>query len=147
MPPKVIDLFRGPHRFLSNFQEAEVEFEGVVYPTTEHAYQAAKTLIPVERQYIAQLTTPGEAKRAGRKVTKRPDWEQVNLAIMEGLNYQKFSQYPHLRAKLLATGDAELIEGNTWGDIFWGVCRGVGLNHLGRILMRVRDRVRKEDAA
>lgn len=115
----VIDRFNGPHRFLSNFETAYVLLDGEPYWTVEHAYQAAKTLDKRERLWLAGLRTPGQAKRRGRKLALRPDWEQVKDTIMLDLLRQKFRQ-PQLRDALLATGDAELIEGNTWGDTYWG---------------------------
>ena len=137
----MIDRFDGEHAFLSNFWPSPLTLDGITYPTVEHAFQAAKAIDPLERQRIAALPTPGAAKRAGRKVAIRPDWEQVNVAIMEDLVRRKFAD-PELAGKLLATGDEELIEGNTWNDRFWGVCRGVGRNELGKILMRVRAELR-----
>src|SRR4051794_10492805 len=68
-----IDSFQGEYRFLSNFWPAEVVYEGVTYPSVEHAYQAAKTLSIEERKRIASLPTPGEAKKEGQKLIKRPD--------------------------------------------------------------------------
>lgn len=132
-----ITSFTGDYRFLSNFWLSPVSFEGMAFSTVEHAYQAAKTLDMDDRKRIAQLGSPGMAKRIGRLVTMRPDWEQVKLDVMLQLLLQKFQHEP-LRSMLLATTNAELIEGNTWGDVFWGVCRGVGQNHLGKLLMKVR---------
>ncbi len=134
-----IDSFHGAYRFLSNFWPAPVVLDGVTYPTVEHAYVAAKTLDTDIRQQIAAIEKPGDVKRFGRKLTLRPDWEEVKLDVMTDLVGQKFTD-PDLRAKLDATGDTDLVEGNTWGDTFWGVCRGKGENHLGKILMAVRDR-------
>jgi len=132
-----IDSFQGPHRFLSNFWPAVVMLDGVEYPTVEHAYVAAKTLDPSARAQVAAIETPGAVKRFGRSLKLREDWDDVKLGIMSDLLRQKFT-HPELRAMLTATGTQELIEGNTWGDTFWGVCRGKGENHLGRILMAVR---------
>jgi N-glycosidase YbiA len=134
-----IDRFTGDHDFLSNFHPSPVEVDGILYPTVEHAFQAAKTLTLEEKQAVAAATTPDSAKRKGRKVRLRPDWEQVKVGIMEDLVRLKFTAHPHLRAKPLATGDAELIEGNNWNDRFWGVCRGKGQNQLGLILMGIRE--------
>lgn len=136
-----IDKFEGEFAFLSNFYEAEVEYEGIKYPTNEHAFQAAKSLNPARRLEIAMLDTPGKAKRAGRNLLLRHDWEQVKYDIMLDIVFAKFYQHPELATKLLATGDAELIEGNWWNDTTWGVCNGVGSNWLGRILMMVRARL------
>lgn len=141
LPLKIAE-FQGDYRFLSNFWPAHVEFDGITYPTAEHAYQAAKTLDPAERRRIAALPTPAEAKREGRALPLRPDWEQVKLDVMERCVRYKFSHDADLRARLLATGDAQLEEGNAWGDRFWGVYEGQGENWLGRILMTVRQELK-----
>jgi hypothetical protein len=130
-----IDSFKNEYKFLSNFSIAEVEFEGITYPSVEHAYQAAKTLDKGERSNIRELS-PGQAKKMGRKFKLRNDWEQVKIPIMYILLKDKFKGT--LAQQLIETGNAELIEGNNWGDQFWGVCNGVGQNFLGRLLMRVR---------
>jgi ribA/ribD-fused uncharacterized protein len=141
--PAPIQTFSGEYRFLSNFWPAVVEYEGITYPSVEHTYQSAKTLEMAERRRIAAIVEPGDAKRAGRALpNQRADWEQVKLRVMEECVRYKFTQHADLREKLLATGDAELIEGNTWGDRFWGVCDGQGENHLGKILMKVRADLR-----
>lgn len=137
-----ISQFSGEFRFLSNFSPSMIVYEGVIYPTVEHAYQAAKSLNYDERRRIAGLSTPGKAKAAGQKVFLRPDWEDVKIDIMRRLVWIKF-QIPELGEMLLATGDKELIEGNWWHDGCYGVCncercKGVGENWLGRILMEVR---------
>jgi ribA/ribD-fused uncharacterized protein len=111
-------------------------------PTVEHSFAASKTLDAFERLEIAGQTTPGRAKRRGRKVELRPDWEDVKLTVMLILIRDKFTRHPELTEKLLDTGDQELVEGNWWNDTFWGVCKGVGENHLGRILMQVRSELR-----
>lgn len=141
-----IDSFSGEYRFLSNFWPAQVVYEGITYPTAEHAYQSAKTLDMDQRRQIAELATPSSAKKAGRALQIRPDWEAVKLRVMEDCVRYKFSHDHELRQKLLATGDAELIEGNTWGDRFWGVCEGQGENHLGQILMKVRQELKTQEA-
>jgi ribA/ribD-fused uncharacterized protein len=133
-----IDRFHGDHGWLSNFWPSPIELDGATYPTVEHAFQAAKTLDLEAREPIRQTTSPGQAKRLGRKVLLRPDWEQVKVEIMRGLLRKKFAD-PSLAALLRATGDRELIEGNTWNDRFWGVCRGAGKNWLGRLLMEIRS--------
>lgn len=132
-----IDLFDGEYCFLSNFYPAVIEFEGQTYGTVEAAYQAAKTLNLQERELIRQAATPGRAKRLGRKVSLRPDWEDVKVNIMLELLRKKFS-HPDLRQKLVGTGDAQLTEGNNHGDRFWGQVDGVGRNQLGLLLMQVR---------
>ncbi len=137
--------FKEEHEFLSNFWPSPVRFEGQLYPTVEHAFQAAKTSDPDGRRRIREARDPGKAKRLGRGVRLRKDWESAKLGIMEGLLRAKFADAA-LRELLLATGEARLVEGNTWGDVFWGVCRGQGKNHLGRLLMRVREELARAAA-
>jgi len=108
------------------------------YPSVEHAYQSAKTLDVSERKRIAALPTPAEAKAAGRALPLRKDWETAKFDVMERCVRDKFTRHADLRAKILATGDTYLEEGNTWGDRIWGVYLGQGENRLGRILMMVR---------
>jgi ribA/ribD-fused uncharacterized protein len=133
-----IRSFSGRWRFLSNFYPALVEFEGLLYPTAEHAFQAAKSFDPAIRQRILELATPGDAKRAGRRVKIRPDWEGVKVRVMEQILLDKFTRDSQLRQELLHTGDVLLEEGNTWGDRTWGTVDGVGDNLLGKALMKIR---------
>ena len=134
--------FSKEFRYLSNFYPAMVKLDGLEYFSTEHAYQAAKTLDPVEREVIRASTKPGEAKKLGQKVTMREDWDQVKISIMKDLVSQKFTNHQDLKENLLATGDSYLEETNTWSDFFWGVCKGKGENHLGKILMEVREELK-----
>ena len=136
-----ITSFKDRYSFLSNFYPHPIEFEGVRFPTSEHAFQAAKSLDPTDRQKIAELATPGKAKAAGKRVKLRKDWNDIRVAIMTTILRIKFAD-PNLKEALLATGDAPLIEGNTWNDTFWGVCRGKGQNNLGRILETIRAELR-----
>ncbi len=137
---EVIDSFQGEYRFLSNFFPREVKYHGVVWPSSEHLYQALKTLDLEKREEIRQATV-GKAKRLGKKVEMRPNWDDDKDQIMYDVVWLKFSQNPELAQKLIDTGDAELIEGNWWGDVHWGVCKGKGLNRLGEILQDVRSRL------
>lgn len=134
----MISEFQGEYRFLSNFGPGEVKYEGKVYPTSEHLFQALKTLDPKEQHFIWISPTPGIAKRRGAAVPLREDWEEVKDSIMKMVLDLKFSQNPDLMEKLLATGEVELIEGNTWNDTYWGVCNGVGQNKLGLLLQELR---------
>ncbi|MCU0496553.1 MAG: NADAR family protein [Anaerolineae bacterium] len=144
----MITSFRDKYHFLSNFYHTPLTWEGDEYPTIEHAFQAAKTDHPEERRRLRETPSPLVVKRLGRKVTLRSDWEQVKLDIMADLLRQKFTRYPDLRDLLLATGDLEIIEGNTWDDRFYGAVwdeteqRWIGENHLGKILMRIREELR-----
>lgn len=134
----VVREFQGEYRFLSNFWFVKVWLGGIQFPTTEHAYQAAKTLDIPTRRKIALLGKPGDAKRASKGVPLRSDWEDVKEDIMLDLLRSKFAN-ADLARRLLATGDMELQEGNSWGDTYWGICRGVGKNRLGHLLMQVRS--------
>lgn len=137
----MIREFKGCNRWLSNFAPCTVVLDGIAYPSTENAYQAAKTVIPAERKQFENITA-WQAKRAGRQVTLRPGWNNIKISIMENLNQQKYSTEP-MRSKLIATGDVEIQEVNTWNDTFWGVCNGVGYNHLGLIIMRIRAEINR----
>ncbi|WP_019008567.1 NADAR family protein [Deinococcus aquatilis] len=123
---------------LSNFAPVQIRLGGQLYPSVEAAFAAAKTLIPEERLRILLAPSPAAAKQLGRQATLREDWEDIKLTVMLELLRAKF-QRPSYRALLLATGEQEIVEGNTWDDRFWGVCNGVGENHLGRLLMQVRS--------
>lgn len=137
--------FKGYYYFLSNFYPSTVEFEGLRFGSVEAAFQAAKTLDLEERKQFVGVQ-PQVAKHLGRRnVVLRPDWEDVKVDIMRQLVLQKFSRHPDLKAKLLATGNAQLVEGNNWHDNIWGNCgcakcsKIEGQNNLGKILMEVRD--------
>lgn len=140
----MIDSFQGEYRFLSNFFLTIIKYEGIEYPSVEHAYQAAKSLDRNVRKRIAECSTPGMAKRMGKGVRLRSDWERKKLSIMEELIWKKFEDNSSLKKMLLETYPSLLIEGNYWHDNFWGdcvcdqCCDRRGLNHLGAILMRVR---------
>ena len=142
----MIDCFDGEFAFLSNFYEHPIQYQGIVYPTNEHFFQAMKSLKEDERKMIAAAPTPGKAKRLGRAITLRADWETVKYDIMLlGLRL-KFCDI-ELREKLRKTGDEMLIEGNYWHDNTWGDCScdackdRPGRNMLGQLLMQVRNEI------
>ena len=138
----MIQSFHGEFRWLSNFYPSPVYWAGVLYPTVEHAYQAAKSTDENERALIAMVESPRKAKKLGREIKHLdPKWELSKVDIMRSLLTNKFSHEP-LRSMLLGTADEELVEGNTWGDTFWGECNGFGENYLGRLLMAVRHHLR-----
>lgn len=137
--------FSGDYRFLSNFYICGVVYRNWVYPSAEHAYQAAKSSAPGYKKAIRECSTPGKAKRLGQKAKLSEDWEDIKLTVMEDIIYSKFSNNFELHKWLLQTNNRELIEGNTWGDTFWGVCRGKGDNHLGHILMKIRRELKSEE--
>ena len=140
-----IEKFEGDYRFLSNFHPCEIILDGDKYASVEHAYQAAKTIDFEERARLQSwnLLNATEAKRAGRKVTLRSDWGEVKNAIMLDLLRQKFSD-DLLETMLLDTQNEDLVEGNWWGDTYWGMCNGKGENHLGKLLMKVREELKNK---
>lgn len=136
----MIDSFRGSYQWLSNFHERPVVYEGTKYPTAEHAYQASKALTIRDKETVLKAGTPGKAKRLGRSIRTRKDWDAIKDDVMLAIIRAKFENQ-ELAARLCATWPHELIEGNTWGDTYWGVSMpsGKGQNRLGKILMQVRD--------
>ncbi|RLG55659.1 MAG: hypothetical protein DRN95_07630 [Candidatus Hydrothermarchaeota archaeon] len=143
-----INNFWGDFRFLSNFYLSDFEWKGQVWPSVEHAYQASKTHDLNLREHIRGLEKPNAAKRVGKMISCRSDWESIKRARMLELVRAKFGQSVSLMTKLLATGSRELIEGNTWHDCEWGVCTcpdcgSSGKNWLGLILMQVRTELQK----
>lgn len=143
----MITEFDGKHAFLSNFFQSPFVFDDIIYPTNEHFFQAMKTLSQEERRKIAEAKTPGVAKRMGRQVQLREDWEEVKEDMMRLGVTLKFQAHPDLAKKLVETGDAYLIEGNSWHDNTWGSCfcpkcaATSGRNLLGQILMEERERL------
>lgn len=143
----MITKFEGKYSFLSNFYAAQTIYEGTLYPTSEAAYQAAKTVNGSERMNILMACTPDDAKHLGRKVTIRPDWEEIKDDVMYEIVKNKFCN-PGLAAKLLKTGDEVLCEGNYWHDNYWGACECPKCkmlprrNQLGKTLMRVREELK-----
>lgn len=136
--------FFNDYRWLSNFHLCQIEYSGLVWNSTEHAYQAAKTLNHDEYTAVHLAETPNKAKKLGKKLTIRDDWDSVKIQIMTELTIIKY-KIPELREKLLATGDAYLEESNWWHDKFWGTCQGVGENHLGKIIMDIRQKIKEEN--
>lgn len=138
-----INEFSGEYRFLSNFWEAPVTYGGVTYGSNEAAFQAQKCIEAEKRLAFTELT-PSKAKSLGRRVLLRSDWEDVKIGLMEEIVRAKFTQTPDLGEKLLQTGYRQLVEGNTWNDTFWGVSLKSlkGQNHLGKILMQIREELR-----
>ena len=139
----ITDFHEEGYEFLSNFYEAGVTYGGLTYRNNEAAFQAQKCMSEEEKLPFT-AAAPAKSKRLGRWVRLRPDWEQVKFGIMEEIVRAKFTQNPELAGRLLATGDKALVEGNRWGDKCWGVDvrTGEGENHLGKILMKVREELR-----
>ena len=129
-PPPIMN-FEGEFGFLSNFWPSLI-------------IEGDERWITSEREKIRNAPTPGKAKRLGRKATLRDDWDGIKITVMLHTLRLKFGQNRKEREMLLATGDRLLIEGNHWGDTFWGVCDGEGENMLGILLMQVRDEINRE---
>ena len=150
--PKII-RFRGRYFFLSNMYPCKVKLNSVTFSSAEHAFQAAKCVNREDVEKILRCKTGKEAKRVGRKVKLREDWEKIKDGVMYEVIKAKFTQNKHLAEKLIATYPTILVEGNTWRDTYWGVDlfdKGKeyqygyrGRNRLGEILMEVREELRK----
>lgn len=142
----MINEFQGDYRFLSNFFMTDVVFEGDHYPSSEHAYMAAKTTDATIRMQITRCATPKEAKSMGRKIQLRAGWEGMKQQVMQQILLDKFSRNAVIKQKLLDTGDQQLVEGNWWGDKIWGVClkTNQGKNLLGHTLMNVRALLKQQ---
>lgn len=141
----MINEFQREYRWLSNFWITPCEYNGVKYKSVEHGYQALKCERQADSEAISAAATPALAKRMTNSARIRKDWPAIKLAYMLELVRSKFASSPALRYKLLATGDEELVEGNMWYDKYWGVDlrTGEGENHLGKILMQVREEIKE----
>ncbi len=141
--------FRGKHRFLSNFYQSPVEYDGLVYPSVEAAYHAQKCASEEGRIKYTRVKNPTLAKMMGRREQLPDNWDAKSYDIMAAIVRAKFA-VPELAAMLQATGDAYLEEGNHWHDNLWGncscdKCREIeGQNRLGRILMEVRSTLNRQ---
>lgn len=137
--PDLIPALQGEYRFLSNFHPCQIRTKaGLVFPSSEHAYQAFKTLDKSARRHFTTLATPNDAKRLGRTLILRPGWDEMRARVMLKILRAKFFQNPELGMRLVNTCDAKIVEGNWWGDKYYGVCNGIGENILGLLLMQVR---------
>jgi hypothetical protein len=148
----MIDKFQGRWQFLSNFHPCKIEHQGITYPSVEHFYVAMKVndeqlingkyYTPNDfREMISKVSNPAIVKKIGSKVKLRSGWDEKKLEFMNWAVREKFKD-ENLSQLLLSTENQELIEGNFWKDTFWGVCNGKGQNHLGKILMEVRNELR-----
>ena len=135
----VINSFDGEYDFLSNFYECPILWKGNLYRNSESIYQSYKTLDNVPFDFTK--TTGSQAKKISKKLNVRPDWNKIKFDLMYEICQEKFNQNTDIAQKLMNTGDAILIEGNYWGDTYWGKCNGVGQNNLGKILMKIREKL------
>ena len=140
---KIVKEFRNRYHFLSNFFPTKIIIDGLEYNSTEHYFQSMKFTDPKIQEKVRNAPTPSIAKKIAKKFRKREDWYDISLDVMERALRAKFNK-PDLRKKLIATGDMYLQEGNRWNDTFWGVDlkTGKGKNHLGRLLMKIRTKIK-----
>lgn len=139
-----IEYFQGSYAFLSNFYPCKMIYKGLTMPTLEHCYVMHKAAVNnADLAIKLKVMTPGQVKKWGRTVPMIEHWDELRFHIMSNLIREKFSdQNVDLKIKLIETGDSLLVEGNTWGDRYWGQSPiGKGENNLGKILMKHRDKL------
>ena len=153
----MIEKFEGRWRFLSNFHPCEIEHQGITYPSVEHYYVAMKCnssqyfngnqyTVGDFREIIARTVSAAVVKKMGQQMKVRSDWDEKKLDFMNWGVREKFKN-EDLKELLISSEDMHIIEGNFWHDVFWGQCscdkcKGKGENHLGKILMKVRDEIK-----
>lgn len=134
--------FRGEKYFLSNMYPCPVTIkikgELITFKSSESVFQALRS--PDRLKEFIPLNG-FEAKKHAKSCARRADWFDVSLDVMMYALRCKFTQNPDLAAKLMAL-EGDIVEVNEWHDTFWGVCNGVGENHLGKLLMQLRDELR-----
>ena len=140
-----------PYGCFSNFYPCDIMYDGILYHNSESAWQSLKTMDKNIRKLFSNLD-PSEAKREGRRLLLRKDWEEVKYSLMVDVCYEKFKQNPSLKEILLSTGNSELVENTTgWHDNTWGNCNCdkcspiKGKNLLGKALMEVRSKMKDEE--
>lgn len=138
-----INRFDGEYFFLSNFYSSPVKYNGRTYMNSEAAFQAQKCINEYEKAKFENIN-PSEAKKLGRRVKMRDDWENIKEVVMHQVCREKFKQNKQIGELLIKTGDCYIEEGNTWGDREWGTVNGNGKNMLGKILMKVRYELRND---
>lgn len=143
----MIDIleFSGENEWLSNHYVGEdpIYYDNIAFPTVEHAYVYAKTIIPEEQEILlaaSKVLSAKQMKILGKDITLREDWEEIKVPLMLGFTRQKYLNLT-LRQKLLNTEDCLIVEGNWWHDYFWGMCNGKGKNVLGQLIMQVRQEI------
>jgi ribA/ribD-fused uncharacterized protein len=122
----------------SNFYSSPIDLDGHIWPTVEHYYQAQKSTDQLDQKKVREAPTPGKAKRLGRKIRIRPDWDEIKVDVMIRAVRAKFMQHADLRDLLLSTENATLHE-NSPHDMFWGIH---GKDMLGKVLMQIREEIR-----
>ena len=136
--------FRGSYEFLSNFfiSKSQIHINGFIFHNAESAFQSFKC---PDRQSEFQKLSPKDAKKLGRRIELRDDWDLIKDNIMYNILCHKFKYNFSLKKALLDTNDIYLVEGNNWGDVYWGVCKNIGYNKLGEILMKIREEIKNEN--
>lgn len=148
---KMISSLSGKYFWLSNFYSSPIKYEGMDFPSVEAAFQAAKTIDRTKRLSFCAVN-PSTAKRLGRRLDLRPDWEEIKDQVMLDCLRNKFAAGTSLARLLMDTGKEELVEGNLWHDNYWGDCKCYrcedikGKNKLGQLLMQVRDELNAADS-
>lgn len=139
----MITSFKDDYEFLSNFYPCKITIAGYTFPSVENAYQAMKCANPNDYAQFVNIG-PAEAKKLGRKVQLRSDWEQIKYNVMRQLLDLKFQDKVLLKM-LQDTAPESIIEGNYWHDNYWGMCQcdkcksKIKYNHLGELLQRKRN--------
>lgn len=144
----MIREFRKEYKWLSNFSPCEIQFNGMLFSSVEHAYMSAKSDDLEWKSFCGDASnSPGRVKKKSREITLRNDWDSIKVGVMRELLQQKFSQKPY-KELLLDTGTQFIQEGNRWGDTFWGVDlkTNTGENNLGVLLMEIRETLQKEQS-
>lgn len=143
----MIKEFKNQYIFLSNFYECPIYYNKLVFCNAEAAFQAQKAIDEKEQYKFINLNA-SQARKLGKTIALREDWEEVKDNIMYEIVKRKFTVNKELKQKLIDTKDEELVEGNWWHDTYWGVDSktGVGKNKLGKILMKVREEVKNSNA-
>ena len=129
------------YAFLSNFYPCRVEYNGLIFDSTEAAFQAQKEIHEESKRKYCNVP-PNVAKSLGRRAKLRPDWEYIKDQIMYEVVKAKFIQNEDF-ADLLLKVSEPIVEDNTWGDTYWGRCNGIGKNKLGEILERIKSEIKE----
>lgn len=143
----MIKEFKNQYFFLSNFYEYPIYYNKLVFCNAEAAFQAQKVINEKDQYKFINLNA-SQARKLGKTVQLRKDWEEIKDNVMYEIVKRKFTINKELQQKLLETKEEELVEGNWWHDTYWGVDSktGIGQNKLGKILMKVREEVKSSNA-
>jgi len=136
--------FNGETHPLSNFYPAKINVDGKIYKTAEHYYQSEKATNTMDKSRVMQAESPSNARRIGKQIKKRADFDEIKDIIMYKGVKAKFTQNVEVKAYLLATGDRYLIEDASFSP-YWGTgYNDMGENKMGKMLMQIRDELKQE---